>query len=411
MNLNLFKRPSDLPVQFWIVAFVGFINAVSFTLIIPIIYPYAQQFQLNDFEASLLITSFAICQFIGTPILGKLSDRFGRKPLLILSLFGTVLANLIASLSTVAWLLYAARMLDGFTGGNNSIAKAVISDITDSSQRAKAFGIFDAVFRFGFIIGPGLNYIAQQLPTFPGISSLGMCFLLAAAIAFFGTLMAIFFLPETLSVTQEVDLDWQDFVFIRIFQAAVRPKLGNIFILTLFSGFTFTIFTFAFQPFVIRILKQDPETLPLIFVSIGILGFASQIFSFQPLTKNFNLIDVLFVALLIRGIVFFLIPTFPYLNIFAVLIVIFALVNPFPLPILSAIVSLNSSKREQGEILGINASYLSMANALGPAFSGVIISYFGYQSPFWITGVLTVITALFALTLKSDFKCKKAAAK
>lgn len=95
MNLKTSsKKPSKLPREFWIVALIAFINSVSFTSIIPLIYPYARQFGLNDFEASLLITIYAVSQFIGTPILGKLSDRFARKPLLVISLLGTVLANL-----------------------------------------------------------------------------------------------------------------------------------------------------------------------------------------------------------------------------------------------------------------------------------------------------------------------------
>lgn len=99
-----------LPLQFWVVALVAFINAVSFTIIIPILYPYAKQFGLNDFQASLLTTSYAIFQFVGTPILGKLSDRLGRKPLLIVSLVGTVAANMVAAFAGVAWLLFAARI-------------------------------------------------------------------------------------------------------------------------------------------------------------------------------------------------------------------------------------------------------------------------------------------------------------
>ncbi len=407
MNLKKSKKTSKLPAKFWIVTLVAFINSVSFTLIIPILYPYAQQFGLNDFQASLLPTAFAISQFIGTPILGKLSDRFGRKNLLIISLLGTALANLISSVATVAWLLYAARILDGITGGNNSIAKAVISDITDPSQRAKAFGLFDAVFRLGFVVGPGLSYFAQQLPPLPGIYSLGMSFFVAAIIATLATLMTALFLPETLTDRQPINIGWQDFVFSTIFKAFARPKLGKIFLLTFFSGFTFTIFTFAFQPFVLYILDQDAKTLAIIFASVGILGAVSQISSLGFLTKNFNLLDILFVSFLARGMVFLLIPTFPYLSAFSILIILFAVVNPFPMPLLSSIVSLNISQKEQGEILGINASYLSFSNAIGPAISGIIVVSFGYKIPFWITGVLTILTALFALSLKAEFKCKK----
>ena len=401
------KNSSKLPREFWIVALIAFINSVSFTSVIPLIYPYARQFGLNDFEASLLITIYAVSQFIGTPILGKLSDRFARKPLLVISLLGTVLANLVASLATVAWVLFAARVLDGLTGGNNSIAKAVISDTTNPAQRVKAFGIFSAALRLGFVVGPALTYLAQQLPTFWGISPLGVSFFVSALIAFLATLTTVFFLPETLSTKQEVNLAWQDFVFIKVFQAATRPKIGKIFILTFLSDLTFRIFTFAFQPFILEVLQQSSATLALIFSAIGIVGFTVQVFTLEPLTKKFNLLNLLVAALLGRAIVFLLIPTFPYLSIFAVLIVIFAVVNSFPLPLLSSLISLNSSTAEQGEALGINSSYLSLSNAIGPAISGILVSNFGYRIPFWLTGTLALLTALFAASLKAEFKQHK----
>ena len=132
-------RINRLPWRFWIITLVAFINAVSFTIIIPVLYPYAKQFGLSDFEASLLTTAYAAAQFIGTPILGRLSDRMGRKPLLIISLLGTVVANLMASLAPFAWFLLIARVLDGITGGNTSIAQAINSDITTQAQHTKAF--------------------------------------------------------------------------------------------------------------------------------------------------------------------------------------------------------------------------------------------------------------------------------
>ena len=405
MNLKNLKGQFDLPTTFWIVTLVGFINSVSFTIIYPLLYPYAKQFGLSDFQASLLLTAFSVSQFIGTPILGRLSDRLGRKPLLAISLLGTVAANVLAAVTSVAWLLFAARMLDGVTGGNNSIASAVISDITNAEQRPKAFGIFGAVFRLGFVVGPALSYLALQLPAPPGISSLGTSFFLGASMALFATVLTIVFLPETLpqSEKQKFYLSWRDFGFVKIARSAVRPKLGKFFILTFLSGTTFTIFTFAFQPFVLEVLNQDAKTLAIIFAVVGILGFISQVFALEPLRKRFNLIDILFMALMLRGITFLLIPTFPTLTAFFIITVIFSLVNSFPMPLIESILSLNSSQKEQGEVLGINVSYLSLSNALGPAISGLLVSL-GYLIPFWITGVLTACTALFALQLKSEFK-------
>ncbi|NJM17426.1 MAG: MFS transporter [Richelia sp. RM1_1_1] len=408
MNLKNLKEQFDLPFQFWIVTLVAFINSVSFTIVIPLLYPYAKQFGLSDFQASLLTTAYALPQFIATPILGRLSDRLGRKPLLVVSLLGTVLASAIAAVTPVAWILYVARMVDGLTGGNTSIAMAVVSDITSVEQRAKAFGVFGAVFRLGFVAGPALSFVAQQLPTFAGVSSLGMSFLVGAVIALFATVLTIFFLPETLptSQTQQFHLSWSDFGFMKILKSAVHPKLGKLFILTFLSGSTFTIFTFAFQPFMLEVLNQDAKTLAIVFAIVGIVGFISQVFALDPLRKKFNLIDILFLSLLARGVTFLLIPTFPYLTAFLIIITIFGFVNSFPMPLIDSILSLNSTQREQGEVLGINAAYLSISNAIGPPISGLLVS-FGYKFPFWITGVLTIFTGYFAFTLKSNFKSER----
>ena len=397
-----------LPRQFWIIATIAFINSISFTIIIPLLYPYAKQFNLSDLQASLLTTAFAVSQFLGTPVLGRLSDRMGRKPILVISLLGTVLANILASLSNTAFLLYLARIFDGLTGGNNSVATAVISDITTPEERPRAFGIFSAIFRLGFVVGPALSYFAQQLPTLPGVSSLGMSFVVAAVIAFFAVILTVFFLPETMpsSTPHNFKLSWQDFEFGKLAQSATKPKLGKLFILTFLSGVTFTIFTFAFQPFFLNVLNRNSQELAIAFSGVGMLGFISQVVALEPLRARFNLINILAITLFMRGVTFFLMPTFPTITAFAIILATFALVNAFPLPLIQSIISLNSEQQEQGEILGINASYLSIANAFGPFISGLLVSM-GYQLPLWITGVLTMGIAWFALSLKSEFRCEK----
>ena len=410
MKISNWKERFDLPGRFWLIAFIALINSISFTIIIPLLYPYAKQLGLSDLQASLLTTAYALSQFIGAPILGKLSDMLGRKPILIASLLGTVLANLIASVAGMAWLLYAARMLDGLTGGNNSVASAVISDITTPAQRPKAFGIFGAIFRLGFVIGPVLSYLAQQMPTLPRVSSLGMSFIVSAAIATLATLLTLIFLPETRKKNrkQNFQLSLQDFAFGKILKSAARPQLGRLFILTFLSGSTFTIFTFAFQPFFLNVLDRNTKELAMMFALVGILGFISQIFTLEPLSEKFNLINIIGVTLAIRGVTFLLMPAFPTFSAFAIILAVFGLVNSFPMPLIDTVLSLNSSQQEQGETLGINASYLSMSNAIGPIISGLLVS-FDYKTPLWITGVLTIFVAVFAFGLKSRFECSKKA--
>ncbi|MDY6940689.1 MAG: MFS transporter [Cyanobacteriota bacterium] len=396
----------DLPLKFWIVASIAFINSVSFTIIIPILYPYAREFGLSDFQASLLTTVYAIAQFIATPVLGRLSDVFGRKPLLVASLLGTVLASLLASVAPAAGWLFFARILDGLTGGNMSIAQAVIADTTTPADRAKAFGLFDAALRLGFVTGPAISYFAQTLPTFPGISPLGMSFLAGGAIATVATVLTIFQLPETLKTREPFQLSWKLFGLGKILQSVNHPKLGRVFRLTFASGFTFTIFTFAFQPFFLNVLDGNAKNLAAIFMLVGIVGVFTQIFAVGPITKRFDLANVLCVAIAVRGLVFLALPAFPVLPIFLGSICFLGIANSFPMPLISAILSANSSPREQGEIQGINASYLSISNAFGPAVAGVLVSL-GYATPFWVAGVLTLLAAVWAWRLKSVLNCDR----
>ncbi|MEO0407158.1 MAG: MFS transporter [Cyanobacteria bacterium P01_A01_bin.135] len=411
-SLRGLRAKFDLPVQFWIVALIAFINSVSFTIIIPILYPYAKEFGLSDFQASLLTTAYAVSQFVATPVLGRLSDFMGRKPLLVVSLLGTVVANLIASWTPFAWLLFSARILDGVTGGNNSIARAVISDTTTPADRPRAFGLFDAAFRMGFVTGPAISYFAQNIPPLPGVSPLGMSFFAGAVMAAIATVLTMVLLKETLPQSEcsdSVKLSWKMFGLGKILRSIRRPCLGQVFLLTFLSGFTFTIFTFAFQPFFLNVLNQNAQTLAILFTLIGVIGVLTQILAVEPLTQRFNLADIMFVAIAGRGLIFLLIPAFPTVWVFVVLLAFLGVVNSFPMPLISSILSTNSGEREQGEVMGINASYLSISNAIGPATAGLLVS-FSYSTPFWITGVLTLLTAAFALHLKQVADCEKKAA-
>ncbi len=400
MNL---KDTFDLPGKFWLATLIAFINSVSFTIIIPSLYPYARAFGLSDFEASLLTAAYAASQFLGTPILGRLSDAYGRKPLLVLSLLGTVLANIMAAIAPTAALLYMARGLDGITGGNTSIARAVISDVTTPEQRPKAFGIFGATFRLGFVAGPALSYLAQTLPTFPGVSSLGMSFVVSAGIALVATLLCLFLLPETGTPDQGFRLSWQDFGLKQLATSLADPQYGRLYLLTFLSGGTFTIFTFAFQPFFLKVLEQDAKMLALTFAMVGILGFISQVFGLEPLRRRYRLISILSGTLLLRGGLFLLMPALPNPLIFYFLMGLFGLVNAFPLPLIDAMISMQASREAQGEVLGTNSAYLSISNAVGPAIAGGLVSI-SYAVPFWVAGLSTILTAWFAATLVSPEK-------
>ena len=379
--------------SFWIISIINFVNALSFTILIPTIYQYGREFQLSDMETSFLFAIFSIAQFFATPIIGKLSDRFGRRPLLIISLAGTVIGNLLAGTAPNAGVLFFARFLDGVTGGNISVAQAVISDVTTPENRAKGFGIFGASLGLGFVIGPVLSLVAQR-------RSLGTAFLVAAVVAAIALILTIFFLPETLEQKVDNNENIFDLGLRDLIVGLTLPRLGILFIINLCVGTTFTLFTFAFQPYYLKVLNQDMESLTWLFFAIGIVGVIVQIQAVKILTRYMSLVKILFLGLFFRSLSFLLMPVVPDIYFFLAISILFALFNSLVQPMISTLISLNTSPEEQGKMSGLNASYLSAANGIGPVIAGLIVNQknpatYGY--PLYLAGIFTFVVLFFAV--------------
>jgi predicted MFS family arabinose efflux permease len=384
---------------FWITALIAFINSLSFTILIPIIYLYGKQFGLNDFQTSLLFSTYSIAQFFATPVIGKLSDRFGRKPLLIISLAGTVIANTIAGTATTASLLFFARFLDGITGGNASVAQAVISDVTSQKDRAQAFGIYGAAMGLGFVLGPATSLLAQQI-------SLGTGFLASGAVAFIATLMTIFLLPETLQNKSAKSTNIFDLGLGNLIKGFTMPGIGILLLINFCTGTTFTMFTYAFQPYFIQVLAQNSKSLTLLFLTFGTLGVIMQTWGVSVLNRKFNVVKILFLGLFVRSLSFVLMPLWPSITYFVVISILFALFNALVQPMISTLISLNSQPQNQGTALGLNASYLSIANGIGPVIAGMIVQQsqpvtYGY--PLYLAGVLTFLVLALAIATRKQY--------
>ena len=385
--------------SFWIIALINFINVLSFTILIPTIYQYGREFHLNDVETSLLFAIFSIAQFFATPIIGKLSDRFGRKPLLIISLAGTVIGNFMAGTAPNATVLFLARFLDGITGGNVSVAQAAISDITTPADRAKGFGIFGASFGLGFVFGPVLSLIAQQ-------RSLGTSFLVASGIAVIALVLTIFFLPETLQHKADSSKNIFDLGLKDLVKGLTFPRVGILFIINLCVGTTFTLFTFAFQPYYLKVLHQDNKSLTVLFFAIGIVGVIVQLLGVKIATKHLSLVKILFIGLFFRSLSFILMPVIPDIHYFLAVSVIFAVFNSLVQPMISTLISLNTSPAEQGKMSGLNASYLSAANGIGPIVAGLMVDQnhpLTYGYPLYLAGFFTFVVLFFAVRSRRKY--------
>ena len=385
--------------HFWITALIAFINNLSFTILIPIIYLYGKQFELSDFQTSLLFSIYSISQFFATPVIGKLSDRFGRKPLLIISLAGTVIANLIAGTATTAVALFFARFLDGITGGNASVAQAIISDITTPENRAKGFGIYGAALGLGFVLGPATSLLAQHI-------SLGFGFIVSGTVAFLALVITILYLPETIKNKAEKAYNIFDIGLDNLIKGLFLPKIGILLIINFFIGTTFTIFTYSFQPYFLNVLGQNSQTLTLMFLMFGVLGVIMQTWGVSILSRKFNIVKILFLGLFIRSLSFILMPIWPSIIYFVVVSILFSLFNSLVQPTINALISLNAQAQQQGTAMGLNASYLSIANGVGPVIAAMVIQQSNpitYSYPLYLAGILTFLVLCLAIATRQKY--------
>ncbi|MCF6276475.1 MAG: MFS transporter [Candidatus Magasanikbacteria bacterium] len=380
----------------FIALFIGFVNILSFTIIIPIIYVYAREYGLNNFQTSLLFGLFPLAQFFATPVIGKLADIFGRKKLLVISLFGTGVASLMTAFAPTVLFLFLARFLDGVTGGNNSVAQAVISDIVEPKNRAKIFGIFGAMFGLGFIVGPILSLVFVKY-------SLNMPYIASALFAFTAMIITLFFLPETLKkIDEKTSVNCKKLFNKEIFTAYKIPKLAPLFIISLASGLTFTMFTFTFQPYILNGLGGTVQDITYLLILFGMVSMLVQIFAIGPISKKFKLIYIISVALFLRGITFILLPIIPIFWYFVVVSVALSLVNPLVKPIITTLITNISDSKRIGEMLGINTSYLSLSNAIGPVIGGVLLGI-NLRAPFIIAGIFIIFIAYFAFRYRFHY--------
>jgi len=378
----------------WILVFVCVINSMGFGIIVPVLYPYGKQFGLTGETLGVLIASFSIAQFFATPVLGSLSDKWGRKPLLVISLAGTCISFLLFAEARSILMLFAARILDGLTGGNISVAQAMISDTSTPQNRAKKFGILGSAFGFGFVIGPAigglLNEIGKQAP-----------FFFAAGIALIGTLCALFLLKETNPSDKASRSNNQsNFKFKTLITTLKRATVGT----AIFTGFLLTMAQFTmiigFQTFSVDILKITPAQIGIFYAGFGICGIIMQLLVpvFTKLIPSRSVILLLstilcFAAMFLAGLTTVFVP-------FALCICVYGLFNGLRNPMLNAIIADNISQSEQGKILGINQSYASIGQTLGPLTAG-LVTVISVHSIFFLSSTYILIAFLLSFRLKS----------
>jgi len=368
MDSSMLKKYSPTTLVLMLVMVV---NALSYGTIIPLLYPYASRFGINASSLGLLLASYSFFQLVATPIIGKLSDQYGRKPLLLLCLFGTSVSLALFACAQNIYMLFLARILDGITGGNNSVAQAVIADTVEPAKRPKIFGLLGAAFGFGFLIGPALGGLLSSI-------TLTLPFWFASGLALVGTLMGLIFLPETnlkrvkYRVSKVTPLQEGGLLGWRSLVDAVRlPTVGLLLIVGLLFSFGQNVFIIAFQLVTVDVLRLSTLAIGSIFAAFGLVNILMQTLGIKYLLQVFTPVKIVSLALLISAgfqilLGVSIVPVWFLLILFA-----YTLVPPL-FPILCRLISAKTKPADQGFILGVSQSYISLGQIIGPISAGLI---------------------------------------
>ena len=372
------------------------IDLIGFGIIIPILPLYAQDFGASGLKVGFLMGIFSLMQLIFLPFWGRLSDRIGRRPVLLVSIAGNCASLLICALAQDYWTLFVARMVAGICSSNISVANAYIADSTSPEERAKGMGKIGAARGIGFVLGPALGGAFAEFGT-------SVPFYGAAVLAFINLVSAYFLLQESLPAKLRGRRRTQSRVQLMKLVRSIE-NLKPLVLLGIFQTLAFSMLEMSFVLFTERRLELSSEdAAPVagyLFLYLGMVIAVVQGGLIGRLTKLYGEQTLVSVGLLIVSAGMMLITQTP-VGSFAILLFFVAVVavgQSLVNPSLLSLISRNTPIEHQGSIMGLNQSGLAFARTVGPAFAGWFFDI-GENLPFWIGGALILMAFMASWSL------------
>jgi DHA1 family tetracycline resistance protein-like MFS transporter len=358
------------------------VNLVGFGIIIPLLPFYAQTFGASPLVIGLLFASFSLCQLIAAPLLGEVSDRWGRRPVLIFSLLGTVVSFAMLAVATNLTMLFAARIVDGLSGGNITTARAYIADITPEDQRAKAFGILGAAFGLGFIIGPALGGLFSHISYTAPIWA-------AAVITVLATLLAWLWLPETIHRTHAGGFAWRALAVL-----SRRANLRLLFTVDFAYWTAFAVYQTTFALFGAHRFGFDAAHTGYLLSAFGFLGVLVQGLLVGPIAAALGERRTLSIGLLAAAVGWGGSALTHSLPVFVALLVPGAIGIGLCNATLSALISKAASPGEQGRVQGAAGALESLGRTIGPVWGNGTLQRFGEGTAYGSAAIVLIGAAV-----------------
>jgi multidrug resistance protein len=347
-----------------------FIDLIGFGIVIPVLPYYVTRFNASPRMVGLLFASYSVMQLIFSPILGALSDKYGRRPILFFSLLGTSLGFFVMGFATTLWMLFLGRIIDGITGGNISTAQAYVADITGPEDRAKGMGLIGAAFGLGFVFGPAIGGILSRW----GVS---VPFIFAGALALMNAILLYFALPETVTPDHPARISAATGRWSQLSQALKQRRLAYLLVIYFLVIVGFSIMTSSFALFTMYRFGFDAIHNGYLFMYVGILGALIQGGLIRRLVGRFGEAPLATLGTFLFAVSLFAIPLAHQgagLLILLLIGTLFSMGNSFATPTITALASKSVGPAEQGGVLGVTQSAASLARVVGPLISAALIA-------------------------------------
>jgi len=363
-----------------------FVNLVGFGIIIPLLPFYAESFGASPLVIGLLFAVFSLCQLASAPALGDLSDRYGRRPVLIFSLAGTVISFAMLALAHSIAMLFAARIVDGLSGGNISTARAYVADVTEPKDRARAYGLIGAAFGLGFILGPALSGMLA------GISYTAPIWA-AAAVTLVATLMAWLWLPETVHRARAGV--GNPFRFLP--ELVRRPIVRRVLAMDFVYWFAFAMFQTTFALFAARRFGFDAARTGYFFAAFGIIGAVIQGGFIRPIVARIGDQPTFRLGLGFGMAGLVAAAAAHSVAAFAVALVPLAFGIGFGHPTMSSLVSRVARVDEQGRVQGAASAVESLGRTIGPVWGNASLQQYGEATPYISAAAFLLLALLLSV--------------
>ena len=368
-----------------------FVSLIGFGIIIPLLPFYAQTFGASPTTIGLLFASFSVAQFIAAPVLGELSDRWGRRPILIFSLLGTVLSFALLAMAHSITMLFIARIVDGLSGGNITTARAYIADVTPVEDRAKRYGLIGAAFGLGFIFGPALGALFAHISYTAPIWA-------AAAVSAIAALLAFLWLPEPERHVSEGEVPpwWR-----ALGDLMSRPGLRSILVVDLGYWFTFSVYQTTFALFGQRRFGWDAPHIGYVLATFAAFGVMVQVSVVGRVSRALGDRGTLVAGLGLAALGLACAALARTVPMFIAALAPAALGMGLASPTLLSLISTSVPRGEQGLAQGAAGALESLGRTAGPVFGNSMLQHFGEGSAYGAGAVVLLTTMAIAATTAS----------